>query len=274
MIGAKIGCKYSNPDHHVAIKTYFYSMLKRLLPFFFTFLFIHQAQADDIFNFNIIEMRIGICTAGANASLLKSQGMRSGSMPSQKLDWPGLGFSAGVMTDTRWITNFTSFGLEISYLNTKASFHSDDFMASIPELIHYLKHDITLHQIELPVYLKLRLGKDRKKFYGFGGVGLTYIFSGKRNVEQIYFNMNNPGNKMVTPVYDERFAFENNKKLGKFFVFAIGKSFPVGKLSSLSTEIRYMQDIKNRNYEIKFIGITQLIPVGLKTLSLRLIYDF
>lgn len=218
-----------------------------------------------------VTFHTGIFAAGANASLLRSQRVRSSSDPYEKLDWPGMGFSVGVTTEARFFSDFTFLNFELAYLNTKASFHSDDFTGSIPEITHYLKNDIAENQLELPIYLKLLAGKNEKAFYAVAGVGLKYIFLNKRKVDHIRFHMNTPDDKTITPVLKGRFGFANEKDTGGFFLFGIGKNFEL-KESILAVEVRYMQDLKTWYYPITYTGIEQIIPIDLKTISLRLIY--
>jgi hypothetical protein len=213
-------------------------------------------------------IQAGIFSAGPNSSLLRTQHLKSSSGSYEKLDWPGMGFSAGVITELHCFTPFTSIGLEFRYLNTKASFHSDDFTGSIPELTHYLKNNISEHQLELPVYFKLHTDNPEKAFYLFGGAALKYIFLNKREVEHIRFNMNTPQDKTITAVSKGRFDFKNEHKTGGLFMVGIGKSFPL-RGTTASVELRYMKDMNVWNYPITYNGIEQVIPVELKTLSIQ-----
>lgn len=244
-------------------------MLKKITTFLFIFLFFKSTMG---FYGRGVIFHPGIFSVGANASLLRTQHLRSSSVPAQKLDWPGMGFSASLATEAYFFSKFTFIAFEMGYLNTKASFHSDDFTGSIPEITHYLKNDITMNQLSLPVYLNAAVGKFDNKFYAFGGVGLKYIFLNKREVDRVSFHMNTPDDKTITPVVKGRFGFTNEKNTGGYFLLGIGKNFKV-KESSIGVELRYMQDLKKWNYSITYNGIEQLIPVSLKTISLRLIYS-
>lgn len=242
-------------------------MLKKAAVFLSCLVFLKTAYA---YKGAALVIHAGIFSAGANISFLQSQHILSRTS-SEKLDWPGLGFSASVTTETRFFSDITSIGFELGYLRTKASFHSNDFMGSIPEVTHYLKNNIMLNQLALPVYLKAAIGKEDNEFYAFGGVGIKYLFLNRRQVDRVSFNMNSPDEKTVTPVLKGRFGFTNGKNTGGLFLLGIGKNFALNE-SSISVELRYMQDLKTWNYPITYNGIEETVPVRLETISLRLVY--
>lgn len=185
--------------------------------------------------------------AGVNADLTTENGSRIG--------WStGIGFQKG------WqLSKGIVLASEVGYLHFQSSLTTNCYCSSPG--IAWLRHDLSSHAVEVPLFLKVNLKKtNRNTLYAHGGVGGNWIFSASRSIEEI-------GSKSLQEddFYEVTVNERENTSLktfgrhdfGFFYRMGIGNQFTVYS-KSIHLELLFQNDFTPRQYSVDREGSSSL----------------
>lgn len=160
-------------------------------------------------------------------------------------------FSAAIREEF-YFPKLISLGLELNYLNTKGSFVSPTPpMNAIPENYSKYRHFLSVHSLDIPVFLRLRTNsKTIKEFSLYCGSGLTWITNAYRDVELVNGYMGYPPTNIV-PVAKGTVTLinDNNNQIGFFGILGIGKNFEINN-KIFFCEAKYRFDFNKWTYSL------------------------
>ena len=181
-----------------------------------------------------------------------------------------LGFSTGFNSDYVF-TKYFSMGTGIAYYFLRGEFYTPCFCGHTMDRNILTRNILSTHNIEIPLYLKLRLSKNENRFfYVQGGVAMNWLVSARRTVELETDFLN--GEYINEEIAEETFYLHNkgNNSRGSSFQFGIGRQFPIKKINFYS-EVAFRKDINYWNYDAYLVpSVVETFPIKNSSLLLKL----
>ena len=158
------------------------------------------------------------------------------------------GFSAGYGLEYN-VSSSLSLLLSLEYFKTKGAFNTQCGCWGIPEVIITYKNVVSLHNLGLPLFIKLKTSK-RSKTYIFTGAGINVIFYARRKIEKEYFDITT-GLRETEKLTNERFELKNpqNQIVGVPFYIGLGHTFKINT-KELFAELYYFKDTNKWIYNL------------------------
>lgn len=183
-----------------------------------------------------------------------------------------LGFSTGIAFE-HYMTRNLALGTALMYNYLQGEFYTPCYYCvSTADRIISTRNKISTNNLEIPLFLKLRLSKNENKyFYLQSGIAMNVLISARRIVE-IETDLLNGSDIINEEIADESFSLLNkkNKSIGSSFHVGIGRTIPIKKMTFYS-ELTFRKDINYWNYYAYQVpSLVEEFPIKNSSLLLKI----